>query len=336
MTAKISIIVPIFNSEKYLKQCVESILRQTYQNIELILIDDDSPDNCGQICDDYAKLDDRIVVIHQENKGVSDARNNGLEVATGDYIGFVDSDDWIDQEMYEVLLNLLIKYDLDIVECGVNDTGFEIELPNTKMDVVLENSFDALQRIIKYSDFSVWRRLYKSEIIKDARFLPNRTSEDVYFTIENISKINKMGYFGYPFYNYRSNPTGITKSRYNIIRFNDSISASLFVEKELRPLIYNGGDQNKEVNHQELYNVVQNFMLNESFHHYKMLNYYPEIDPGYAHRKKLKELIDKYYFSSNMHDPYLRLANLLSIKLFTMIIYLNKIKNKLFRIGHYS
>ncbi|MBO7334370.1 MAG: glycosyltransferase, partial [Lachnospiraceae bacterium] len=114
----ISVIVPVFEVEKYLKECIESILNQTYTNLEIILVDDGSPDKCGEICEEYAKTDNRIIVIHHENKGLSSARNRGLDIATGDYIGFVDSDDKIAPDMFEILLNNLKQYDADISICG--------------------------------------------------------------------------------------------------------------------------------------------------------------------------------------------------------------------------
>lgn len=337
MKPVISIIVPIYNVENYLCKCVDSLINQSYKNLEIILVDDESPDNCGQICDDYKIKDDRIVVIHQKNKGVSGARNAGLEVATGNYIGFVDSDDWIGKEMYEVMLNLLLNYDLDIVECGINETGFETEYNNPELNIVFENPIEALQRIIKNSNFSVWRRLYKKDIIKDARFLLNQNSaEDLYFVVENIPKIKKMGYFGFPFYNYRPNPTSITKSPYNFKRFDDIMSAILYLQKELMPLIFNNSDPNQGVKHQELFTVVQNFILNELLCHYKMLNYYPNIDPKYVHRKRLKKLIGKNYLNSKTHDSYLKLANLLSVTSFEVIMNLNKFRHRVFRTNQFS
>ena len=107
MKELISIIVPIYNVEKYIHKCIESIINQTYKNLEIILVDDGSPDNCGNICEEYAKNDSRIKVIHKENNGLSSARNAGLEICKGDYIGFVDSDDYIELNMYEVLINAL-------------------------------------------------------------------------------------------------------------------------------------------------------------------------------------------------------------------------------------
>jgi len=115
---KISIIVPVYNVERYIRKCVKSLINQTYKNIEIILVNDGSPDNCGQICDDFAREDRRIVVIHKENGGLCSARNAGLSVATGKYIGFVDSDDWIRADMYEYLYINAKSHDADIACCN--------------------------------------------------------------------------------------------------------------------------------------------------------------------------------------------------------------------------
>ena len=118
---ELSIIVPVYKVEQYLPKCIDSILAQTFSDFELILIDDGSPDRCGRICDEYAAKDSRITVIHQENKGASAARNAGLDLARGEYIGFVDSDDWIEPEMYETMLGKAKEADLDLVICGLNN-----------------------------------------------------------------------------------------------------------------------------------------------------------------------------------------------------------------------
>ena len=117
MNPMISVIVPIYNVEKYLARCVDSIVNQTYKNLEIILVDDGSPDRCPQMCDDYAEKDSRIKVIHKKNGGLSDARNAGMAVATGEYISFIDSDDWIETSMFELLLNNIFQYDCEI-SCG--------------------------------------------------------------------------------------------------------------------------------------------------------------------------------------------------------------------------
>ena len=115
----ISIIVPVYKVEKYLEKCVKSILNQTYTNLEIILVNDGSPDECGRLCDELAKVDDRIRVFHKENGGLSDARNYGVERASGEYIGFVDSDDYIHESMYEKLYEAIKKSGTEISECGV-------------------------------------------------------------------------------------------------------------------------------------------------------------------------------------------------------------------------
>lgn len=122
MLPLISIIVPIYNVERYLPQCIESLLGQTYSNIEIILVDDGSTDNCSEICDSYAERDKRIIVIHKENGGQDSARKAGILSSTGEYIGYVDGDDWINSDMYEKLITLALKYDVDVVESGVIDS----------------------------------------------------------------------------------------------------------------------------------------------------------------------------------------------------------------------
>jgi len=118
MQDKISVIIPVYNAAKYLPKCIDSVLNQTYKNLEIILVDDGSTDESGKISDKYSYKDNRVIVIHKENGGTSDARNKGIKAATGKYIGFIDSDDYIETDMYEILLKTLYAYDADIVECA--------------------------------------------------------------------------------------------------------------------------------------------------------------------------------------------------------------------------
>ena len=115
---KISVIVPVYNVEAYLPRCVESIMAQTYQNLEIFLVDDGTKDNCGAICDAYARQDNRVRVIHKENGGLSSARNAGIDASTGEYLSFVDSDDWIEPDMYEKMMGLMEKYGVRLVCAG--------------------------------------------------------------------------------------------------------------------------------------------------------------------------------------------------------------------------
>ena len=125
---KISVIVPVYKVEPYLRKCLDSIVNQTYRNLEIILVDDGSPDNCGAICDEYAAGDGRIRVIHQENGGVSSARNAGLSAVTGEWVGWVDSDDWIEPDMYEYLLKNALEQNADIAVCSHYEVHRETEV----------------------------------------------------------------------------------------------------------------------------------------------------------------------------------------------------------------
>lgn len=178
---ELSIIIPVYNVEPYLHRCLDSVVNQTHRDLEIILVDDGSPDNCGAICDEYAQRDPRIVVIHKENGGVSSARNAGLERATGEWIGWVDPDDWIETDMYEYMLENARRYDADIVVCGhykvyedrLEPSGWhEVQLLDNEqgMKVLLEN--DTLQ---SYCCDKLWRR----ELWKGLVFPTGHTFEDM-------------------------------------------------------------------------------------------------------------------------------------------------------------
>lgn len=133
---KISVIVPIYKVEPYLRRCLDSIVDQTYRNLEIILVDDGSPDNCGRICDEYATRDHRFIVLHTANYGAYAARNSALDICTGDYIGFVDADDWLELQMYEKLLTLAQKYNADISQCETVNEGNYAQTRNINMGCV--------------------------------------------------------------------------------------------------------------------------------------------------------------------------------------------------------
>jgi len=178
---KISIIVPVYKVEPYLRKCLDSIVNQTYRNLQIILVDDGSTDNCGKICDEYAAEDSRVEVVHQENGGVSAARNAGLALVTGDYIGWVDSDDWIEPDMYEYLLEHALQYHADIVVCGRvehyrDKTLFkgwpQIEVLNTEVALRLLLKNDVMQNYL-------WDKLWKRELFENAIFPTGKTFEDI-------------------------------------------------------------------------------------------------------------------------------------------------------------
>ncbi len=223
---KISIIVPVFKVELYLRQCIESIINQTYQNLEIILVDDGSPDKCPVICDEYAALDKRIRVIHKNNGGLSDARNTGLEIATGDYIGFVDSDDWISLTMYEELISVAIEYGADISCCGYNridnNSVLESKLFSDKGKI---SGIDLLRDIFcrNGDNVVVWNKIYKVGLFKNVRFPVGEIHEDNAVLCSTIGKANTVAYTGSIGYYYRFRPS--------------SIMNALTVEAHMDPLI---------------------------------------------------------------------------------------------------
>lgn len=211
----VSVIVPIYNVEKYLKRCIDSILNQTYKNLEIILVDDGSPDKCPQICDEYAKSDKRIKVIHKQNAGVSAARNDGLAIAQGDLIGFVDPDDCIHPSMYEEMVNYLVSQDCDLVSCGFSefsddDNNCDIDLisyrkETLKRNAAIKKSFEKNIKFIKY----VWNLLIKAEVAKSVKFDCSLTyGEDTKYAYEVIMKTMYVGFIYAPLYNYFKNENG--------------------------------------------------------------------------------------------------------------------------------
>ena len=202
----LSIIVPVYKTEKYLPKCIDSILAQTYADFELILIDDGSPDRCGEICDEYALKDGRITVIHQENKGVSAARNAGLDIAKGEYIGFVDSDDWIEPEMYEILVTTIVSRRTDIVICGCAQRNENGEL--IMFDFQSEGAYTQEQMLkAMYSKPNpiggiLWNKLFLNNTIGDLRFNENmRNCEDGLFVIEYLFSAYSGFKITHPLYN---------------------------------------------------------------------------------------------------------------------------------------
>ena len=194
-TAKISVIVPIYKVEKYLKKCVDSIINQTYTNLEIILVEDGSPDNSGKICDEYAKKDGRIKVIHKENCGLSDARNVGIEQATGDYIATVDSDDYIDVDFIEVLYNIIKEFDADMSVCSacIVQEDDSPKFSNGQQAYVM-NGKEAIHALICDKTISVnaWDKLYKKELFKGIKYPKGLLYEDLATTYKLIDRCQRV------------------------------------------------------------------------------------------------------------------------------------------------
>lgn len=246
----ISVIVPVYKVEAYLDRCVESIVNQTYRNLEIILVDDGSPDNCPAMCDEWAKKDSRIKVIHKPNGGLSDARNAGMAIASGEYIGFVDSDDWLAPEMYERLANALEQDGSDIAACGV-EMVWEDETPScmlTKSGNCVLNREEAMRAIIEESWLKqpVWYKLYKADQVRDILFPVGKYHEDVFWSYQAIGRAEKVSVIDYVGYFYWQRSGSIMGEKYSLKRL-DSIQAKCERQQYLRaqfPELVSEGSRN--------------------------------------------------------------------------------------------
>lgn len=232
MGKKISIVVPVYKVEAFLEASINSIINQTYPNLEIILVDDGSPDKCAQICDELATKDDRIKVIHKENGGVSSARNAGLDMVTGDYIMFVDSDDTINPQMVEILYNILVEMNADVSMCSwkkVNDIHHpkdKIYVTDKHSCVVFENNevFDLLYNKKVPMIAAVWAKLYKKDIFDSIRFPLGKIHEDEATIHQILNECNKAVYVDYTMYNNTQRENSITSAAFNMNRLNALIA----------------------------------------------------------------------------------------------------------------
>lgn len=211
---KISVIVPVYKVESYLNRCVDSIINQTYKDLEVILVDDGSPDKCPQICDEYAAKDHRIKVIHKHNGGQSEARNKALDVATGDYISFVDSDDWLVPNMYETLMREMSDKTCDIGMCArYVVTCKEITIYSAFSDGMTKTKEEVMPIILKdIIGSQPWDKIYKKELWDGIRFPVGRVYEDIATLYLVFEKCHHFCYINTPLYYYRLNNVGTSFS----------------------------------------------------------------------------------------------------------------------------
>lgn len=215
----ITVVVPIFKVEKYLDECVQSILRQTYQNLEIFLVDDGSPDRCGEMCDEFAKKDSRISVIHQKNKGLSGARNSAIDVCTGEYITFVDSDDWISPDMIDQLYKSLVLEGAQM-SCTSPESFYEdgTRTGRNGSDEVLVYTKEKALDCFLFNDYltpCVWGKLYVKDLWKGVRCPEGKLFEDQFTTYKLIDQCEKIVYCTKPMYHYRKRVGSIGHSSFN-------------------------------------------------------------------------------------------------------------------------
>ncbi|MGM9603497.1 MAG: glycosyltransferase family 2 protein, partial [Faecousia sp.] len=211
------VIVPIYKVEPYLPKCVQSILDQTHSNLEIILVDDGSPDGCGAICDAFAAKDSRVRVIHKKNGGLSDARNAGIDIAKGDYFAFVDSDDWLESDAYEVMLALANKYDAKMVCAGRFDEDGASGLQTKGLCPEREEFVpgkELVRRIFRWDhlDSAAWDKLYARELFQDIRYPVGRVVEDVPTTYRLVLLAGGAAMLPKPVYHYLHREQSITNT----------------------------------------------------------------------------------------------------------------------------
>ena len=204
---RISVIVPVYKVENYLDQCVQSIVDQTYSNLEIILVDDGSPDRCGELCEAWAKRDSRIQVIHKENGGLSDARNAGLAIATGSLISFIDSDDWVNPHFIEFLYTAIEKTGADLAACGVQEFPEGTTLPCRKMTMPEPERHTPAQVLDWENQGSryrmvAWNKLYRKKLLENDGFPVGKLHEDEFFTYRIMDRCAALALVDVPLYYY--------------------------------------------------------------------------------------------------------------------------------------
>ena len=307
MEDKISIIMPVYNVEKYLTRCLESVINQTYKNLQIILVDDGSTDKSGLICDTYAKSDERIVVIHQANQGAGAAKNAGLEAVEGDYFLLIDSDDYIELDMCEKMLNAMKKYSADIVQClfkriYVNKEYSTDYCFNSDKNVrSLSNKRFLFEMIYDWKYTVFWNKLFKASLIdKSIRFPTGRKIDDEYFTYKLVCNAKKVININDMFYNYRMRTSSVmnesSQSKLIYDRLDSFIERYENISKKYPRLKKYYYDKLVEtLIYYKSYFSLEGNRLNE------LCEKYPELKNSYLSSKVLRYKLKN--FSPNVHNP---------------------------------
>lgn len=289
MQELISVIVPVYNVEKYLSRCIESIINQTYTNIEIILVDDGSTDNSRIICDEYKKKDKRINVIHKKNGGLSDARNKGIEMSRGEYLCFIDSDDYIEESFVEELYEMCIKNNVKISQCSFEIVKEHNKNTKTEIEEKEETKYKNIscQEMI-YNSYSkypahnviVCNKMFKKELFNDIKFTVGRLHEDEFTTYKLIYLAERIFVTNKKLYNYYQREGSITNSTFNLKKLDYLVA----LEERLNFF--------KEKKEERLYNKTQ-----EQFCYYAIVSYYrckKNLKEDSEVKEIEKELIKKY------------------------------------------
>lgn len=280
MLKKVSIVVPIYKVEKYLYRCVDSILNQTYINLEIILVDDGSPDNCGDIAENYAKKDHRVKVLHKENGGLSDARNYGMKFVRGDYTLFVDSDDWLEPNMIEEMVKMSEQFKADVVQTAFYYAYDDYLLydKNDNLPAVLDHHSLMKELVINESvkNFA-WGKLYRTSLIKDIPFKKGVLFEDVFWAHHVMHRVHTYVLSPQPMYYYYQREDSIvaTYTPRNLDILKGLKERHRFIEE----------------NYPELTNSSYKLLLSTSIMHYNLLLANRRQDQDRIHRKEIQHFL---------------------------------------------
>jgi glycosyltransferase involved in cell wall biosynthesis len=223
----ISVIIPILNTSNYLEKCIDSVINQSYKNLQIILINDGSSDRSEEICLQYLKKDSRISYYYQKNQGQSSARNKGIFLAKGSLIGFVDSDDWIDKDMFLKLLNNLLYFNADISSCNFyryfKNNNYKLNFETNRCTNIFFNKDQAIKELLKNEKltYSPVNKLYKKSLFNDLKFLENRIYEDLTISYQLIHKTNRIIYTSAPLYHYRFNPSSTLRKEFSVKKLDE-------------------------------------------------------------------------------------------------------------------
>lgn len=291
---KISIIVPVYKTEKYLDRCLESIVNQTYKNLEIILVDDASPDNCPQMCDDWAQKDSRIRAFHIENNGVANARNFALTNSSGEYVGFVDSDDYIEKNQFEILYQNMVEFDADISVCG-----YQINVEDEAESNIRVVSYCDTMKMVATGDYKygvLWNKLYKKSLVADIKMPHFACCEDLVFNYYAFKKANKVVECDDKLYHYMQNDDSTVHGSFGIGAFDAVYSKEIILKEqqgtEIEKYAVRGLISSCFV---VLSGVIQSGKFSDKYDYLRsiILSYKKDIfsSPMYSKTEKLKTLV---------------------------------------------
>ncbi|MGP4067322.1 glycosyltransferase family 2 protein [Halobacillus sp. B29] len=312
---KVSIVVPIYKVEKYIHRCLDSIIAQTYTNLEIILVNDGSPDSCGSIADQYQARDERVKAFHKENGGLSDARNYGMQRVTGEYTMFVDSDDWLELQAVEKMLRQILTFKADVVQSAFyyaheEHLLFDHRYYSKNGDLIILDNENLMRELVKnelVKNFA-WGKLYKTELIRDLPFKKGVVFEDVFWAHQGMHRVQTFILLHDPLYNYYQREDSIVAnySVRNLDILKGLKERHNFIESEYQHLI------------QESY---QN-LLKQSLIHFNLLLMNRKVDPDFYHRNEIQRYVKNNYLEfhkATENDSQLNLQ----LRLFYKHPYLN-------------